>query len=44
MLAELTRASADDLQALSGSAFNDAYERQANGFADAKPLAPSILH
>jgi len=42
--AELTHASADDLQALCGSAFNDAYERQANGFADAKPLAPSILH
>ncbi|SAK50078.1 type VI secretion system-associated FHA domain protein TagH [Caballeronia ptereochthonis] len=40
--AELERASADDLQALCGSAFNDAYERQANGFADAKPLAPSI--
>ncbi|WP_277183883.1 type VI secretion system-associated FHA domain protein TagH [Caballeronia sp. BR00000012568055] len=41
---QLQRASADDLQALSGSAFNDAYERQANGFADAKPLAPSISH
>ncbi|SAK84507.1 FHA domain-containing protein [Caballeronia catudaia] len=40
--AELTRASADDLQALCGSAFNDAYERQANGSADAMPLAPSI--
>ncbi|KXU82850.1 hypothetical protein CR51_42630 [Caballeronia megalochromosomata] len=40
--AELERASADDLQALCGSAFNDAYERQANGFADAQPLAPSI--
>ncbi|WP_250454707.1 type VI secretion system-associated FHA domain protein TagH [Caballeronia sp. ATUFL_M2_KS44] len=40
--AELTRASADDLQALSGSAFNDAYERQASGFADAKPLASSL--
>ena len=32
--AELARASADDLQALCGSAFNDAYERHANGFAD----------
>ncbi|WP_244808423.1 type VI secretion system-associated FHA domain protein TagH [Caballeronia zhejiangensis] len=40
--AELTRASADDLQALCGNAFNDAYERQANSFADTKPLAPSI--
>ncbi|SAL80431.1 FHA domain-containing protein [Caballeronia arvi] len=40
--AELTRASADDLQALCGSAFNDAYERQANDSADALPLAPSI--
>ncbi|SAK93440.1 FHA domain-containing protein [Caballeronia glebae] len=40
--AELTRASADDLQALCGSAFNDAYERQANGRADAMPLASSI--
>jgi type VI secretion system FHA domain protein len=29
--AELTRASADDLQALCGSAFNDAYERQVSG-------------
>ncbi|KXU83742.1 hypothetical protein CI15_24655 [Paraburkholderia monticola] len=40
--AELTRASADDLQALCGSAFNDAYEQQVNGCADAIPLAPSI--
>ena len=31
--AELARASADDLQALCGSAFNDAYERQANGLS-----------
>jgi type VI secretion system FHA domain protein len=34
--AELTRASADDLQALCGSAFNDAYEQHANSFADTK--------
>ncbi|WP_233805357.1 type VI secretion system-associated FHA domain protein TagH [Paraburkholderia sp. HP33-1] len=40
--AELARASADDLQALCGSAFNDAYERQVNGRADVIPLAPSI--
>ncbi|SAL03717.1 FHA domain-containing protein [Caballeronia calidae] len=40
--AELERASADDLGALCGSAFNDAYERQANGDADAMPPAPSI--
>ncbi|SAK74850.1 FHA-family protein [Caballeronia hypogeia] len=40
--AELERASADDLRALCGSAFNDAYERQANGHADTMPLAPSI--
>lgn len=40
--AQLARASADDLQALCGSAFNDAYERQANGCTDAMPLAPSI--
>lgn len=40
--AELTHAGADDLQALCGRAFNDAYERQANDLADVKPLAPSI--
>ncbi|HWT35517.1 MAG TPA: type VI secretion system-associated FHA domain protein TagH [Paraburkholderia sp.] len=40
--AELTRAGADDLQALCGSAFNDAYERHANGCADAMPMVPSI--
>ncbi|WP_321801388.1 type VI secretion system-associated FHA domain protein TagH [Caballeronia sp. J97] len=34
--AGLARASADDLQALCGSAFNDAYERHANSLADAK--------
>jgi FHA domain-containing protein/type VI secretion system protein len=33
---ELARASADDLQALCGSAFNDAYERQA-GLLSGKP-------
>ncbi|MGN6668503.1 MAG: type VI secretion system-associated FHA domain protein TagH [Trinickia sp.] len=40
--AQLSRASDDDLQALCGSAFNDAYERQANRCADAMQLAPSI--
>jgi type VI secretion system FHA domain protein len=37
--AELTRASADDLQALCGSAFNDAYERHGNSLADTKQAA-----
>ncbi|SAK86237.1 FHA-family protein [Caballeronia arationis] len=34
---ELTRASADDLQALCGSAFNDAYERQAGLMSGGEP-------
>ncbi|MFL9961257.1 type VI secretion system-associated FHA domain protein TagH [Paraburkholderia sediminicola] len=38
LYSELARASDDDLQALCGSAFNDAYERQAGLLRDGQPL------
>jgi len=38
---ELVRASGDDLDALCGSAFNDAYERQADGSPDTAPHGSS---
>jgi FHA domain-containing protein/type VI secretion system protein len=38
LYSELARASDDDLQALCGSAFNDAYERQAGLLRDGLPL------
>jgi type VI secretion system FHA domain protein len=41
LYSELARASDDDLQALCGSAFNDAYERQAGLLRDGQPLTPT---
>lgn len=41
LYSELARASDDDLQALCGSAFNDAYERQAGLLRDGEPLTPT---